>query len=484
MDILNEILVEIPRDSRLARPITEAYSALFEDAASTATHRTKKAIRSIFTGLASTILDDVAKDANGRPILTISGKTQTYLEYLERNIRNNFFHDGANQKFEPGVARIAYGELNMDTQLEHGRALARLKSIVKLISDGHANEYDHDLNGLSYHELENRFGAKTQDTSDQLRNQLASMEYNPSDYTIVPIPDFGSAKAFYKYTNPDSRWCITHMKNMWDSYTANGLNKVYFACKPDFKKTERVAGKKVPLDEYGLSLISIIVDPWGNLRAVTTRWNHEKGGSDRALNAMELSSLLGGNVFDLCPPGQKPQDHIERIDEDSVRIGDQIWLSHNLRMPADPENGIYVFDGESYFSIDAAMRVAKKYGKSRWQLKGPWRLPTFEDWMKLVNYCGGEGNAGIHLKSQFDWKCNPGFDTYGFNVLPFDWYHPKWKQPASYGNAARFWSSTPYPDARIGGKYFVLFTTVDNGCRFGPGSNEVCLSVRLVRDAD
>ena len=152
MDVLNNILSEIPENYRMRHVLTEAYAALFEDVASTAAHRAKRTIRDLFPWLAGK-WDEVAVDDAGRPILTMSGKQQTYIEYFERNIRNFFFHDGADQKFEPGVARIAYGELNMENRGQDSRRLAGLKKIVKLISDGHANEYDWNLNGMSYGEL-------------------------------------------------------------------------------------------------------------------------------------------------------------------------------------------------------------------------------------------------------------------------------------------------------------------------------------------
>lgn len=415
--------------------LVESYNALFEDAASTATHKTKRVIRELFPQLAGK-WDDIAVDDNGRPLLTMTGKEQTYIEYFERQIRNRFFHDGENQKFEPGVARIAYGELNMENMGQDSCKLSSLQKIIKLISDGHADEYDADLNGMSYADLETRFGTMVQKADDELKSQLSSAKYNASDYTITHIPDFNAAKKFSKYTNPNSRWCITHMVNMWDSYTNNGMNRVYFAYKPGFEKMKPIKGKKCPLDEYGLSLISIIVDPWENFRAVTTRWNHDNGGSDQAMDAKQLSKLLGGNVFELCPPPPKPEQHIERIDEDSVKIGDQIWMCHNLQMPADPENGIYVENGETYFTWEAAIRVAKEYGNG-------WRLPSREDWDKLSRFCGGDFNAGIHLKSTSGWDGENGFDIYGFDGKPCGYYPPGGSRVNNGGYVGGFWSATP-----------------------------------------
>ena len=435
MDNLMDILGDLREDTGCYRAIVEAYGVLFEDVASTATHRTKRVIRELFPQL-SDKWDSVAVDDAGRPILTMTGKKQTYIEYFERTIRNQFFHDGENQKFEPGVARIAYGELHLENRGQDSRKLSSLKKIVKLISDGHADEYDANLNSLSYSDLEVRFGTVVQKADESLKNELTSAKYNNSDYVIETIPDFDTAKKFSKYTNPDSRWCITHLENMWDSYTSAGLNRVYFAYKPNFKEVKRVKGKNAPIDEYGLSLISIIVDPWENLRAVTTRWNHDNGGSDHAMDARQLSKLLGGNVFELCPPPPKPEQHIDRVDEDSVRIGDQIWMCHNLQMPADPEHGIFVKNGETYFTWEAAMRVAKEYGNG-------WRLPTRQDWDRLSRFCGGNSKAGTHLKSTSGWDGENGLDTYGFDGKPCGYYSPGESWVYGRGRYGRFWSATP-----------------------------------------
>ena len=472
MDNLREILGGLREDTGCYRAIVEAYGVLFEDIASTATHKTKRVIREMFPQL-SDKWDSIAVDDAGRPILTMTGKKQTYIEYFERTIRNQFFHDGENQKFEPGVARIAYGELNLEQRGQDSGKLSSLKKIVKLISDGHAEEYDSDLNGLSYSGLEARFGTVVQMADDELKNELTSAKYKNSDYIIEPIPDFETAKKFSEYTNPDSRWCITHLENMWDSYTSDGQNRVYFAYKPNFKEVIRVKGKKAPLDEYGLSLISIIVDPWDNLRAVTTRWNHDNGGSDQAMDARQLSKLLGGNVFELCPPPPKPEQHIDRVDEDSVRIGDQIWMCHNLQMPADPEHGIYVVDGETYFTWEAAMRVAKEYGNG-------WRLPSREDWEKLSRFCGGVYKAGTHLKSTSGWDGENGFDTYGFDGKPCGYYAPGVSRVLGGGDYGDFWSATPGGTSSAYGRSLGC-----SGSSFGElyNSRSYGFSARLLRDS-
>lgn len=486
MDVLNNILSEIPENYRMCHALTEAYAALFEDVASMATHKTKRVIRELFPQLASR-WDDIAVDDAGNPVLTMSGKQQTYIDYFERTIRNMFFHDGANQKFEPGVTRIAYGELKLENRGQDSRKLASLKKIVKLISDGHAGEYDGDLNGMTYDELETRFGTAVQKVDDELKAKLSSADYQASDYVIKEIPDYRSATKFFKYTNPDSPWCITHMENMWRSYTADGMNRVYFAYRPNFRRLKPVKGPDAPLDSYGLSLISIIVDPWGTLRAVTTRWNHANGGSDQAMDATQLSNVLGGNVFELCPPMAMPERHVERIDNDSIRIGDQIWMSHNLQMRTNRKRGIVHVGDETYFAWNAAMEVAAAYGNG-------WRLPTMDDWDKLIETCGGYKRAGLNLKSTEGWiqdtddENGNGFDTYGFDAKAAGKYSLRYGRSGvgCKRHFAFFWTSDRDDYNFNWARYVELgynYTGASTNIGEIRGSDMEGLSVRLVRDA-
>ena len=452
--------------SYLVEGFNSYLTALLEDAAGTAQHKTRNVIRKLFPRLA-TKLDDIAVDENGQPLLTASGKEQKFIDMLEHRIRNEFFHDGSNIRFEPGVARIAYGELGLENRNEDSRKIASLKKIVKLISDGHADEYDANLNGMSYSDLETRFGNKVQSADEAERSALAAAEYEKSDYVIEEIPDYETATKYAEFTSPYT-WCITHMDNMWDSYTAGGTNKVYFAHKPGFESLRPAKGPACPLDEYGLSLISIIVDPWGNLRAVTTRWNHENGGSDQAMDARQVSEVLGGNVFELCPPPPKPEQHIERVGDNAVKIGDQVWMCRNLSAEPDENHGIYVNpdNGETYFNWTAAVREAEKYPG--------WRLPTRNDWKKLVDFCGGEDKAGLHLKSRNGWDAG-GFDTYGFSAVPAGYWNHGFD---NVGSSASFWTSEPN-----GGYAWNRY--IDTGTSVYESNNDQYygFSVRLVQDS-
>jgi len=98
-------------------------------------------------------------------------------------------------------------------------------------------------------------------------------------------------------------------------------------------------------------------------------------------------------------------------------IGNQIWMAENLSYNA--KNSKCYNDENSN---------CKKYGRLySWEtVKGNqnlcpdgWKLPSNAEWNVLVNYAGGEKNAGNKLKAKSGWNnSGNGADDYGFAALP------------------------------------------------------------------
>ena len=373
-------------------------NSLFEDAASTAKHKAKRIIRNVLPQF-NNVFDEIAKDDENKPILTEKGNTQTVIEYLEHNLRNTFFHDGKTSiKFEPGAARIAYGELGMQAN-EDTRKLNRLGKILQEISIAHETEYDPNLNGMTFDELNERFGASIHKADAETQENLKNKEYDKSDYIIKWIPDFSTATQYRQYTdygNNNECWCLTRDERMWKSYTgSHNENKVYFCHIPNFESVPREPGSNAPLDTYGLSLISVIVTPDKQLRAVTSRWNHINGGSDGVMNEEQLSNLLGGYVFDLCPPYSR---------EEVIQRG-YIYLDEVQQML---DNGINL---NEYIDVKGRITINDKMNI----LHG--RKLVSDQWFDMIDYFKN-GFAMVYENA----KCNF-IDTEG-NLLSdiwFDW---------------------------------------------------------------
>ena len=141
----------------------------------------------------------------------------------------------------------------VDGQLNNASVISELNTTLKLLS-AHLDEYDRNLNNLSAQELISKFEQTRRDNLESERNEIDSMEFSKSNYQIVPINSFEEAKKYYGYTNPNSRWCLTHMENMFDSYTNDGINQIYFCLRNGFEDIEPIVGENAPLDEYGFPI--------------------------------------------------------------------------------------------------------------------------------------------------------------------------------------------------------------------------------------
>ena len=176
-----------------------------------------------------------------------------------------------NGKFVLGALRLYY-----DNQLSDAQSIGALDKALKYIHmGGHKDEYDENLNGKSLEELSEMFRDIAKQYSDSDRQRSANQQFSGgSKYTIIPIESYEEAKKYSRYTS----WCVTQDKTSFDNYTAQG-QKFYFCLMNGFKSVlENDDG--APLNEYGLSMISVLVDCHGDLERVTTRYNHDYNGEN------------------------------------------------------------------------------------------------------------------------------------------------------------------------------------------------------------
>jgi len=96
----------------------------------------------------------------------------------------------------------------------------------------------------------------------------------------------------------------------------------------------------------------------------------------------------------------------------TVTIGGMTWMAQNINYKAD-----------SSWCYNDTLSYCKKYGRLYdWNTaktvcpKG-WKLPSREDWNRLVATTGGKEIAGKKLKSKSGWG-EYGTDNYGFSALP------------------------------------------------------------------
>ena len=209
-------------------------------------------------------------------------------------------------KFILGVTRMY-----LDGQLSDATTIANLNSTLKYVGDPtHINEYDRNLNGMSAQDLIERFAPARMQDMEKDKAELGKAQYTAKkEYKVVRIDSFEQARQYGKYND----WCLAqpHGENMYNSYTSNGMNQLYIILRDGFEKEPRVAGPNTPYDSYGLSMMTVIVDPYGQMAQSTTRWNHANGSNDSAFTPKTMSEVIGRNFYEVFRPNTKFKDGLE-----------------------------------------------------------------------------------------------------------------------------------------------------------------------------
>lgn len=234
-------------------------------------------------------------------------------------LRTQFFRDGQCKiKFAPGVARIAYGELEFGTGDEDFRQLADLRDFIRIISIAHFESFTRHLaidgKELSFKDMVERFGNTVSSNWKELKEELRRIKYGPRRYKVIWLDSFATARPYYEYTKPHN-WCHLGNLSMFRSYSFNrktdssgisrvSIVKLYLAVLPGFETMT----EDDPL--YGESMLGIDIGPDGRLIHVNNRWNHshdkiDDRKGDNKYSEKELSELLGGPFYKICPPMTK-----------------------------------------------------------------------------------------------------------------------------------------------------------------------------------
>lgn len=223
-------------------------------------------------------------------------------------------------KYMLGITR-----LYLNGELSDAESIMKINQYLKYIaSNAHVNEYDNNLNGLSFEKLDEVFGQVVIDDLESDKNDLASQEYTAnSDYEIIPIDTPEEAAKYSQYTS----WCITKDSGAYYDYTHGANGRFYFCLKNGFDAVEKIKGNNCPLDDYGLSMIAVSVNADGSCNTITCRWNHDNDGNDHIMTPKELSSLIGRNFYDVFNPFSESEIKARhnKIIEDALNEFNDSW---------------------------------------------------------------------------------------------------------------------------------------------------------------
>lgn len=219
------------------------------------------------------------------------------------NIIGRIKHDIPNSRLAQCKFMLGLVRMFCNSELSNAEEIFSINKTLKFVaSDAHVNEYDRNLNGLSFEEITERFAEVSTADSERDREELGSLRFEENNnYRIVPIDDFKQATEYRQYTE----WCVTRSESNYNSYTSDGLGQFYFCLREGFESVPKEVGENAPLDEYGLSMVAVCVDKDGDLRTCTCRWNHSNGGNDNIMDTKQISQLVGRNFYDVFKPNNK-----------------------------------------------------------------------------------------------------------------------------------------------------------------------------------
>ena len=286
---------------------------------------------------------------NGEPVLVYSGAQQTVNQFAERALAEALFRNGADRRFEPGAAKIAIKDCHWNPFIEDGNntdtlKLGRLKRILEYITQNHndRDKISNYLNDMSYDEL---YKAFKQDIDKETADKIAATEdkvySNEHKYKIVRIDSFEEAKKYREYPNRKSLWCLTYSITNYNSYTEHGKYATYFCLRDDIDTVPYKRGPGCPLDEYGKSMLCIIVDMEGNLSTCTTRWNHvddkgERVAADRGVADEDtISEIVGVNFRKTFKPYTEKELEAKKYKTTNYRSTFEDLTEHNNEIITD-----------------------------------------------------------------------------------------------------------------------------------------------------
>jgi hypothetical protein len=246
----------------------------------------------------SYLYDIYDEDINSSPMMKMK-------DYVRLRVMREFNINRGNGpiKYIRGIIRICFDESNGIDFMSSLVDVNRLKKFKQLVGYIYSNglDFDEDLNGMDFVQLNRAVGSRMRIEAyrkwlDNGKNEYGENGNRFGDYTVVKIDSHNDAAKYSEYTS----WCVTQRQSWYDDYAGDG-SQFYFCLKDGFENVKKTEGEGCPLDEYGLSMVSVCIRPNGEKKVITTRWNHSNKGEDNPkLNTLEqVESVLGipKNIF-------------------------------------------------------------------------------------------------------------------------------------------------------------------------------------------
>lgn len=303
------------------------------------------------------------------------------VDYIENKLRELCFHANIPDsviRLEPIIMNIALRLGFEQGSIEDTQKLNRLFKMVEFIKNGQQKgNLPIQLNKLTlenttYDSLNNIFGDIIDNEARAEKERIESANYsegmNPN-YKILSDVDYETAHKYGEYSCSGSKLCYTQSENTWQHYTKKGLISVYLLLRNDWQEVPEVHGENTPYDDYGLSMIFLFIDEYGDLVYSNTRWNHDTRGQgprnvDQSFTKEQISQLLNVNFNQVFKQGKSWEDLINNVLQ---RLHKGEPISSIFDYSEDSSNGlIYVeLKGKlNYYNQDKGNFISEEWFES------------------------------------------------------------------------------------------------------------------------
>lgn len=274
-------------------------------------------------------------------------------EFVRKTVRIFFKPLGHN----PKLGKFTYGLTRMIIDY----SLSFDDDIVSDINDrlpllmNDLQSYDKNLNGLSPEDFVSRFSNERNKKIEAEREILSKIKFTGGDYNIVKVNTFEEAEKYTHYTPKTSAWCLCTEEGRFSYYSCNGRNRIYFCLKKGFENVPERTGKNCPFDEYGLSMLCVVVNKKSELVCCALRWNHLHGCNDNMMNAVQLSKVLNLNFYEYFAEDDNTNDLLKSL-QDRLDSGESM---SDVFVDCRKSNDLYICENSdnSFVLVDSNNKI-------------------------------------------------------------------------------------------------------------------------------
>ena len=295
------------------------------------------------------------------------------------------------EKYLKGIVRMIIDEADGDKDkayqfINDNKTLETFDKYLTYVKDNRdkqGNEKDKTnfdnqfIDRMSFNDVED-FVEKYQDELDkQSEDELKKMKFGSSSYELIPIDSYEEMHEKFggrltgdgssdKYAGGGgTAWCHTNSENTYNSWINrdSGGNTFFILMNKNFKDipfnpetNKEMEGK----DDYGNSLIALLVDRYGRLKNATLRCNHvgvEYNADNQYKTYAELSKVAGFNV-------EKKIQELGNFEESPIKDGVFIYKGGDVDWDIKKEivkvivaDGVKQIEAQAFYGCESLTNI-------------------------------------------------------------------------------------------------------------------------------